>query len=1119
MATRINTKFVITLTSIIVLLALGMVGAFMVLKKSAADHVRLAEEALGRADVALVDNDIELHNSEIERAAKHYGNAKVKEPTNVAHLYGYIDAQKQIICDNQTLSGNTLQSILAAASTIHDTPGASTEDRAFLYELLHEWIRMGLAANRQSPIGSILGFTEKRLDVDPEDPVAMKYRSIGVSFLAEQRTDQEEIEQDLTLINKAIQNNPKTAWLQTAMARYQLGNARRIFRANGNTESPEVVEGVALALEHTAKALALAADSPSDYLEAAGILFELRISDEVTRESILAKQTESAKALDEMLQDNNNRDGLFIEELGRAAAILLRANVPAEGGDPGFNGPEVSQAIIEQLTKDRPDEPAAYQIMGNRQRELGRLDEASKTLDAGLKIDRLTTARDFVRDELAVLQMRSTLAEVKCLQALQAVDAEQRETLLKQAKGLIDQMAKADTPQPQQTEWRDARVNFLLGRVYLASGQPAQAVKKLDAANQAYGNRDAATLRLLAQTHAQLGLSSRVPDFYEAIISGNLRPQAEDFLNLINIYLAPGQSQQLDKAEAQLNRYQEAMPNDIRAVRLRARLLAERGKIDEAIAMLQEQDLEEHTELFELIQNYKALSGDTAGVIDILRERLADRKEGEELNLQLAVRLVNLLPDAESKNAEIDRLVNQGLDAKVAEVLKRVLTSGQATLDDQLALIDVRVKDPAQNALQKFLIYQRSNDLEGGRSYLESAVELDPNNPSVIEWRYRLALNDQAYDAAEQAIADMLKLPITERSGIAVADGRFMRAQLQAVQANALEPGEARNKAFRQAIVSYNNALDEYSYFIEGWVQLGRLHLSQNNFFAAQDSLQEALKLQAQNAVALDLLARAEIGSGDQINAMERYQQILAIQPNNAAALNQFTALAQQVGQLPRAIALREQIRTRVPNNFDNRRRLAALYALNENYNRAKTTLKEVIETEGNSRQNVATLAQIQSLADEQDQAVQTVKDYLAELGDDAAWQDYLLLAQSEESAEKAADANTSFAKAIELEKADGTLFAELALAQARLARGEIEVAAAQFEELIKQYPDNDSLKQQAAELYLRLQNFEKAEQYANQMPKSADQLRMLIQTASAQQDKLGIAIQRAREGVKAYPS
>jgi tetratricopeptide (TPR) repeat protein len=1121
MATRINTKFVITLTSVLVLLVLGLVFAVTFLKKSAADHVRLAEEAMERADLILasdkMDEDaIKEHNSERQRAAKHFGAAKNKDAGTVGYLYGFIDAHRQVICQNLTTAGNELDSILAGSSSIHDTPGASDEDRLQLYELLHERVRMGLATERQNPIGTMLGMATKRLDVAPDDPIAQKYMAMAVSYMAQSRVDEAEIEEDFEIIRTAIEKNPETPWLQTAFARHHLGNARRIYNASGQTITPEVDAGFSKAFEHVSRAIELSADTPYALIEAAALLSELRASDEEEQAAIVAKQRETVQQLHTMLSDPANRASLYIEELDRAITLIRRMRIAEEGDQAGFNGPDLAIALAETLTEERGEERAAFQILGSLQRDTNRFAEAEKTLEEGLAIDRLRNARAFIRDHQAWLNMSSILADVKCTLAQMESDQDQRDAILKEAKQWIDALAAADTLQPQ---WRDSRVDLLTGRMFLVMGQPRQAVKFLDEANEAYKGRDAQTLRLLAQTHTQLGNANLVVGFYEDILNVTRRPRPEDLLNLINLYMNPGGDQRLDAAEARLEQYREQVPNDVRAIRLQARLLATKGQIDEAIAFLQEQDLERFSDLRDLMESYRALTGDTDGVIEILRERIADRPEGEPLDVQLATRLLNLLSDKDAKLAEIDRLESDGLNKAIAAVLRRVMSSGVTTMEDELALAEARNTDPAQVALQKFQIYRRWNKLDEGQAYLERAIELDPTDASVIEWRFRIALTELEYDEAEDAINAMLALPVEERTEIALADGMFMRAQLQAVRASTMDPGESRSRAFRLATIAYNNALEQYTHYVDGWVQLGRLHIMQNNFFAAQDSLREALRRQNRNTEALELIASAEIGSGDLVNAMERYARILSIRPNHPNALDQYTALAMQQGVPERAISLREEIRERVPGDFNNRRTLAQLYASTGRFDQALESIRDIIEAEGTTRQNVATLAQIQGLNDTHDRAIKTVTDYLADLGEEAAWQDQVLLAQVYDAADQPGQADAVYAKAIDMENAEGTFFASLAFARAILARGEAEKAAAMFEALLPRFPENEQLAMQTAELYLRLGNYAKAEAIAKNAPASANQARLLVQSAVAQEGKLGVALSRAKEAAEAYPS
>ncbi|MEM9345122.1 MAG: tetratricopeptide repeat protein [Planctomycetota bacterium] len=1114
MATRINTKFVITLASIVVLLVLSMVLAFTFLKKSAEDHAHLAEEAMQRADVALANNEIKLHNSERQRAAKHYGSAWNKDASSIEYMYGFMDAHNKIICSSLTAAGNEIGSIIAAAVNIHNTINATDEDREVLYELMHGYIRMRLFSIDQNPLGAMFTYTTNRLDVVPDDLVAQRYHAISLSYMAGNRTNDTEALEDIQKLNDAAQANPEDGWLQAALARYHLGNGRRIFQAEGNQITEQVNTSLDLALTHAQQALTLAGDNMPMFVEAAGIIVDMRTNDEALVAKINEKRQSVTAELSAKLQDKQNRDALFVEEFATTLAILRRSR-PAPGVQDAFDGPAQALALAGLLVEDRPDSPAAYHVLVTHQRDNNQFVEAAATASKGIETERLTDSVEFIRDNEARLKMQSLLADLKCTLALQEVDTDKRATLLTQANGIIDEIVKADTLEAQ---WREARVDFLRGRVMLAQGKPRQAIVLLERANQAYGSRDAQTLRLLAQTQTQLGNDKLVPSFYETIIDNNLSPGAEDLLNLINVYLARGENQQLDKAQSRIEWYRTQLPNDIRGISLEARLLAEQGKRPEAIALLQEH-VEKYPQLQQMIVAYAAEEGNTEGLLNLIRQRIADRPEGTAINLPLVIQLVNIIPENEAKQGEIDRLVTDGLDPKVAEVFKRVLVSGQSTLEDQLELIDLQGFSPAETAMRKFMVYQTRNMREEARPYLEKAAELEPSRPDVLEWQFRVALMDQDWASAEQAISSILKLTPNERPALAVSECRFMRAQLLGMQAVSETADEERGKLIRQAIVSYNNALGRYSHYVDGWVQLGRLHLISGNSFAAQDSLQEALSRQSRNVEALELMGQAKQAGGDQINALEHYEQILRIQPNHPTALDRFAALAQQVGLSGRAIELRRRIAESNPNNFDNRRALALMYAQNDEPGQAKETIQALIEVQGKTRVNITALCQILGLEDNHNQAIAVVTDYINGLGDETVWQDYLLQAEVYNQAGKPDQTDASFVKASDLEKAEGTYTSSLLHAEVLFGRGQNAEAAAIFDRLIRDFPENDALKTQAAGVYLRLGDFDKAESLAQELPASIQKANLLLRVASAQPNKLGIAIQRARDAVESYPS
>lgn len=1112
MATRINTKFVIILASVLVALTGGGVFAVMQLKKSAADHVRIAEQAMQEAEEAIQAGDIEKANNRLVRAGTNFYAAKSKDATNTEHLYRFIDSHRMVICSDLTLANNELEAELYGAVEIHDTPGASDKDRQFLYDLLNERLRMRLVVNKNGALGYMLNYSGKRLNTHPNDAIAKKNNAIAKSYLVEREPSEDQRLAVLTAINESIKTSPEDPWLKLALARYHTGDARRIYRAEGNTFTDQASESFALANQVINRVLDTPIEDPALMLEAVSQLLQVRSNNEDVAAEIINQQIKAVIKLGKVLEAKDNRDRLFLDELSRVVAVFR--GVGSGNEENPFDAQAQATKLAQAVLKDRPEEPAAYALLGMIYRETLEFEKAQTTIEKGLDIERNTNALQFVRDELARLDMLSNLAEVKIIFAAQSEsDRKKRTEWLVEAGKLLEQLALMPT---SRIEWRDARVQFLRGRIDLAYGRPKQAVVRFEKANQAYGGSDLQTLRFLAETHRQLGNDAMLIKLSEQIVQR--QPTSPMRLTLAEMYINQQEGQQLDLAAGHIDSYLAQFPNNLQAIRLKARLSAQRGDAKAAIQMLLAQDIEKNPELQTDIARYQALTGNFDDVAEMLRKQIASRADGEPINLGAVNNLLNALREKPAKLAEIDRLAKEGLDTSIAAILRKFVNEGSLNVEDELKLLEARQLDPDELAIRKFQLYQVRNMPELARQSLQEAVRLAPDRPDVLGWRFRVALSDQKWDEAEEAIKRILALDVNERPDLAVSNGDFMRARLQASKAIALDAGPERDQALRGATVAYNQALDQYGFFVDGWIQLGRLQLIQSNFFAAQDSLREALSLQGRNVEALEYMARAEIGAGDQARALDRYELILRIRPSHPTALNSHTALAQQIGQPASAIALREQVRDRNPGNTNNRRVLAVLYAQDLAYDKAQSEIDAVIKVEGKTLDNMTALCRILLTGNKPAKAVEAASAYVSDRKAEATWQDHLLLAQTLEQTDQEDKAETAFSKAIEMEGADSSI-ATAAWGQALLGRGKQSEAAMVLEDLIKRQPENQQLIAQTAQLYIQLKDFAKAESLTKTLKESPERHQLMIQSALGQEGQFALAIERAKAGVKDFPN
>ena len=1112
MATRINKKFVVILACVLVVLTAG--GAYMVLqlKKTAAEHVAIANKAWEEGEAALEEGDIETANNRFSRAASNFYFAKTKDGLNNEHLYRFVEVRQKLIVDDLTLAHNEIGTILQQGLvSIHNTPNASDEDRAYLYETLVDWHRMRPSLNTFSPIGQVNDYTEKRLTKAPNDPVASYYRTIGESYLAGITNEAEDRVEILEHITTQLDANPDDVALNLANARFHIGNARRQFRANGNAYTEAVALSYQQAEASLARTFELAGNDPVAMIDTLELTLSVLAKDREQAAKLAGRQVVVAEKMRTLLEDKANRDQLYTEELKRCVTYFRALNKGTKGNP--FDGPGHAETLAKTIVADRPNEPTAHAILGSVYNAQRAFDKAEKQIEQGLAIDRLTNGMDFIRDQHARMDMLSELAEIKITLALtKAAEPEARDQLFLEATKLTDEYTNAET---RDIESRDARADLLKGRLALSQGQPEKAVVYLDRASEAYGKTDVETLRYLAQAHRLLKNSSMVIDLYEQIVQ--LNPSTPLRLNLVNLYLAERQEDQLNRAEQHLKFFLRQYPSNLNAVRLMANLLTQRGDATAAIKLLQEQDTEAHPELLQDINRYQAAAGDPSGIIESLRKKIAEREPGKPVNLSLTAQLIELIPGKAEKLAEIQKLEANGLPTATAQIFRDMVETGRLTLENELLLLESRDLAPIDLAIRKIGLYARRGENQLARKALEEASQLDADNPLVIEWAYKLALIDGKWDLASKAIADMLALPAEDRGELAVANGVFMRARLIAAKAMSVDENQTREKMLRDAALSFTAALKEYPFKADGWLQLGKIQILQKNYFGAQKSLREALILQNNDVEVLENMAIAQLGAGDVGSAMDRYQQILKIKPNHRLALDQYAKLAAQIGQDKDSIAIREQVRASRPKDTENRRALALLYAKNKLLNKAKSEIAAVIQIEGKTLTNVGYQSQVLLLSGDNDEAIQAVTAYVNERGEDVTWRDYVVLAETYQRAGQNDQADAEYAKAVAKE-GDESITAAQIWGKALLARGDNKRASVLFEQLAAKQPENNTLKTRAAELLIRNGEALKGEALAKQLPETPARYQLLIQSSIVRRQDPSQTIELTRDAVKAFP-
>jgi tetratricopeptide (TPR) repeat protein len=207
-----------------------------------------------------------------------------------------------------------------------------------------------------------------------------------------------------------------------------------------------------------------------------------------------------------------------------------------------------------------------------------------------------------------------------------------------------------------------------------------------------------------------------------------------------------------------------------------------------------------------------------------------------------------------------------------------------------------------QSALHKL----RKNDVEGGLKDLRLAAEVQPDNPEVVkaysgvaERMHRIRRTDHALKVIELAI-EMRPEDSQfwhDKGVFLLAEGEMVGARKALVKARELAPEDAgilfdMGWQSSQDPETYQRALEEYTLVIEmdktfkdAWTYRGSLRNRMNNHEAALKDLDQALKLEPEDPVAIFEKAVALSALGNKEEARRLAEKVIAMNRNQIAVL------------------------------------------------------------------------------------------------------------------------------------------------------------------------------------------------------------------------------------------
>ncbi len=520
-------------------------------------------------------------------------------------------------------------------------------------------------------------------------------------------------------------------------------------------------------------------------------------------------------------------------------------------------------------------------------------------------------------------------------------------------KAAVIELKNALQQSPQMPEAR-----FLLGKALLGEGKPADALLELEKARD-LKYPDNEVLPVLAQTLLVLRQPKKLTDMYGSTALSD--PVAHADLKAL-VAAAYGAQGQLDLCDASVTAALKLDPKNTTARVLQARLMAGRGEMDQALAVL-DGVLADKPKLVEAWH----LKGDilTVGKNDVPGGTAAF-KQALQIQPRYTAAHVSII------NFALRRGDIAGFKAAVDDMTKALPGHPDTLLyEAQRALLDKNYA-AARNILQKLLQFAPDNalvlqtagalELDSGsltqaERYLSQALQSEPRSPVARRLLAQTYLRSGQPARALEALQPLVEQPGVSAEVLATAaDARLQNGQLAEAEAlfsraAKLAPDDSRIKtALALAQIAKGNtqtgfnelesvAARDASTYAD--MALVSARLRQKDLNAALQALERMEKKQPNSAVPHHIRGQILIQKNDLAAARASFDKAIAVDSRYFPTLASLTDLDVHEKKFDQAIARMEAELAVEPRNY---RALAILASLRKRTGASPDSIKALLQ-------------------------------------------------------------------------------------------------------------------------------------------------------------------------------
>ncbi|MFQ6047847.1 MAG: tetratricopeptide repeat protein, partial [Phycisphaerae bacterium] len=455
----------------------------------------------------------------------------------------------------------------------------------------------------------------------------------------------------------------------------------------------------------------------------------------------------------------------------------------------------------------------------------------------------------------------------------------------------------------------------LKGMILRARGQLNEAIAVLEKADRAWGGVDTRTKLVLADLYARTGR----PGLAEKALLAVLQIIPDHVPTKLLLASVDNRLNRPQRALALADEVLQAQPNNRQAllVKIEAyRQLGQTSKIEPLRKRLAGESPLERVRLAQILLAEERQDQAEQQLLEVLKEDPA-----YEPALRL---LISLYASADRLN-ELDKVYEaarrQSPNSRLVQALS-VLLSSQQDRNKRIREFIEQNPDPFARQLQLTSFFLGQQQLQEALKHLDQAEKLRPDDQTVIEWQFRLALRQQDWSRAERYVA-RAKQYNTDAAGGSFYQGRLLLAKAGAAQE--AHDQQSAQKHLNAAVDLLEAGLRQFPSDTAAHLYLGMAYASLGKLDEARAAFEAALELNPNSGLAHKALAQILAQAGQDALARQHLEEAIRLIPQDPWVQQRRQELLEE--QNPQAgIKRREALRQQDPTDVANLRRLAWLY-------------------------------------------------------------------------------------------------------------------------------------------------------------------------------------------------